>query len=57
MNISKKTLVVFICLVLNVELIFGQPPPPPPGLPIDGGLGFLLLSGVIYGIYQSLKRR
>ena len=41
MNISKKTLVVFICLVLNVELIFGQAPPPPPGLPIDGGLGFL----------------
>ncbi len=30
--------------------------PPPPGLPIDGGLSFLLASGVIYGIY-SLKRK
>lgn len=31
-------------------------PPPPVGLPIDGGLSFLLISGVAYGIY-SLKRK
>lgn len=30
--------------------------PPPPGLPIDGGLSFLLASGVAYGIY-ALKRK
>ncbi|WP_372766293.1 PID-CTERM protein-sorting domain-containing protein [Lutibacter sp.] len=32
------------------------PPPPPPGLPIDGGLSLLLVSGVAYGIYE-LKRK
>ncbi|WP_231874579.1 PID-CTERM protein-sorting domain-containing protein [Polaribacter atrinae] len=26
------------------------PPPPPPGLPIDGGLLFLVISGIIYGV-------
>ena len=31
-------------------------PPPPPGLPIDGGLSLLLVSGVAYGIY-TLKRK
>lgn len=31
-------------------------PPPPPGLPIDGGLSFLLISGVAYGIFE-LKRK
>jgi hypothetical protein len=30
--------------------------PVPPGLPIDGGLSFLLISGVAYGIFE-LKRR
>jgi len=34
----------------------GGPPPPPPGLPIDGGLSLLLVSGVAYGIYE-LKRK
>ena len=29
---------------------------PPPGLPIDGGLSFLLISGVAYGIFE-LKRK
>jgi len=31
-------------------------PPPPPGLPIDGGLSFLLISGIFYGAYE-LKRK
>ncbi|MDO9038610.1 MAG: hypothetical protein Q7U59_09720 [Lutibacter sp.] len=34
----------------------GGAPPPPPGLPIDGGLSLLLVSGVAYGIY-TLKRK
>lgn len=29
---------------------------PPPGLPIDGGLSLLLISGVAYGIY-SIRRK
>ena len=31
-------------------------PPPPVGLPIDGGLSLLLVSGLAYGIYE-LKRK
>ena len=30
------------------------PPPTPPGLPIDGGLLFLLIAGIIYGV-KKLK--
>mgnify|MGYP001152013775 CR=1 FL=1 len=30
------------------------PPPPPPGLPIDGGLLFLLIAGIVYGV-KKLK--
>ena len=33
----------------------GAAPPPPPGLPIEGGLSLLLISGVAYGIFV-LKR-
>jgi len=28
------------------------PPPPPPGLPIDGGLLFLLIAAIVYGVKQ-----
>ncbi len=48
----KKTslLILMVCLSISV---FGQapppPPPPPPGLPIDGGIFFLLLAGLFYG--------
>jgi len=49
--------------VLICSSVFGQKtpplpagPPPNPGLPIDGGLSFLLISGVAYGIYE-LKRK
>ncbi|WP_456424101.1 PID-CTERM protein-sorting domain-containing protein [Lutibacter sp.] len=42
--------------------MFGHKPPPlptgppNPGLPIDGGISFLLISGIAYGIYE-LKRK
>jgi len=38
----------------------GEPtgaPPPPPGLPIDGGLSFLIISGVAYGIYELRRKK
>ncbi|NEW79855.1 MAG: hypothetical protein GZ086_10620 [Gelidibacter sp.] len=35
----------------------GAPPPPPPGLPIDGGLSLLLVSGVAYGIYELRRKK
>ena len=50
---SLLTLVIVVCCSLCVN---GQavpppiPPPPPPGLPIDGGILFLLVAGLFYGI-------
>jgi hypothetical protein len=35
----------------------GPPDPPDPTVPIDGGLGFLLAAGVIYGIHRFRKSR
>lgn len=29
------------------------PPPPPPGLPIDGGILFLLIAGIFYGVKKT----
>jgi len=29
-------------------------PPPPPGLPIDGAVIFVLILGILYGIYKKL---
>jgi hypothetical protein len=40
-----------------VSAIQGPPPPappPPPGLPIDGAVIFVLILGVLYGIYKKL---
>jgi hypothetical protein len=38
----------------------GPPPPqnqpPPPGLPIDGGLSYLLIAGAVYGVYAIRKK-
>jgi len=43
-----------------------EPPPPPnnksnldlppPGIPIDGGLSYLLIAGAAYGVYIKIKR-
>jgi len=43
-------LLVFFCPVF-LSSVIGQPPPPPPveDIPIDGGLGFLLVAGMAYG--------
>lgn len=44
-----------------IESAIAQPPPPPPvEIPIDGGLGFLLAAGIIYGakkLNDSKKRQ
>ncbi|TXD47742.1 PID-CTERM protein-sorting domain-containing protein [Polaribacter sp. IC073] len=55
-----KLTVLFIVL-LTTNAVFGQiapppaPPPPPPGLPVDGGVVFLLVSGLIYGVTKLKK--
>ncbi len=45
--------VLSIC-TLNAQIAPpGPPPPPPPGLPIDGGVILLILSGLIYGVKKN----
>ncbi|WP_066222705.1 PID-CTERM protein-sorting domain-containing protein [Formosa haliotis] len=63
-----KLIVVFI-LVSSSAVCFAQvgkdngPPvpstvegTPPPGLPIDGGLTFLIAAGAYYGIKKSIRK-
>lgn len=57
---KKNTLTLLIVLFISIG-IYGQlvpppvPPPPPPGLPIDGGIIFLIISGAIFG-FSKLKK-
>ena len=34
-----------------------KPPPPHPELPIDGGLSYLLIAGVAFGIYEFKRKK
>jgi len=64
----KKVKIILLCfsfMLISVVVYSKKPPTPPPhgnlppppvGLPIDGGLSFLLISGVAYGIFE-LKRK
>jgi hypothetical protein len=57
---KKKRFLALFIMLLCTYIVSGQvvpppvPPPPPPGLPIDTGLFFLVVSGIIYGI-KKLK--
>lgn len=53
------------CLMLICTTAIGQKAPPSPkengpghpGLPIDGGLSALLVSGIAYGIYELRRKK
>ncbi|WP_366911496.1 PID-CTERM protein-sorting domain-containing protein [Polaribacter huanghezhanensis] len=53
--------ILLFVAVLCTAFTYGQaapppvPPPPPPGLPIDGGVLFLFISGIILGV-KKLKK-
>lgn len=47
-------LAMFVCVAGYSQ--GGPLPPPPPGLPIDGGILFLAISGIAFGVYK-LKRK
>ncbi len=34
-----------------------KPPPPHPELPIDGGVSFLFITGIAYGMYQITRKK
>ena len=53
-------LLFFLSMVTTVSAAPGDPPPPtppppPPGLPIDNGLIFLIVIGLLYGLYKVRK--
>lgn len=62
MNSKFNKYIVSFCLVFICSLLYAKDPPSPsgetpnPGLPIDGGLAYLLISGLAYGFYE-LKRK
>ncbi len=58
MRNGKNYLTIFILLVQVVAMATppSPEPPPPPGLPIEGGLLFLLVSGLIYGVSKKIKK-
>jgi hypothetical protein len=57
----NKRLFSFLLVVIFVVLIFSisysAPDPIDPAIPIDGGVGFLLAAGLIYGVHKFKKSR
>ena len=59
--------ILSFCLILICTTVLAQKKSPPtpaplqndgqPGLPIDGGLSFLLISGIAYGMYELRKKK
>lgn len=59
-------LFVFFCSVNNAFAQKQPPQPPPsgksaltpnPGLPINGGILYMLASGILYGVYELRKKK
>jgi hypothetical protein len=68
MKSLKFVLFIFLVAVINTNLFSSVPPPvsggnptcwPPPCVPIDNGVIFLIIAGMLYGvkkIYDSRKK-
>jgi len=55
-----------VCLILTFYVVFANKTPPlpkpsagptPPGVPIDGGIIYVLISGVALGVYTLKKKK
>ncbi len=57
----RRGLLIFSLLFLLSQVSIAQavpppiPPPPPPGLPINQGQLFLMIVGVLYGVFLVRK--
>ncbi len=54
---SKKLFLLVVIMTFTNTLFAAAPPPPPPGLPVDGGLGFLVVSGILYGVLKLRNKK
>jgi hypothetical protein len=60
-----RILIVSVCFLFISISAYSQKgpplppigPPPPVGLPIDGGLSYLLIAGAAYGVYKLKKKQ
>lgn len=54
-NSSGLQLALLLIFVFagSLNLFAPPPPPPPPSIPIDGGIGWLIGAGVVYGFKKS----
>lgn len=57
MKLSSKKLFLLVVFITFTNVLFAVPPPPPPGFPIDGGLGYLIISGLIYGALKLRNKK
>lgn len=48
-------IVSFVCAAQETGNPPPPMPPPPPGLPIDGSVLFVLVLGLIFGVYSRMK--
>ena len=48
-------LISFVCAAQGIDNPPPPMPPPPPGLPVDGYVAFLLVLGLIIGVYFQIK--
>lgn len=62
----KKIIYCLIMAMLVVNLSMyslgdppnpNKPPPPHPELPIDGGLSYLIIVGIAYGVYEMKRKK
>ncbi|RZJ35221.1 MAG: hypothetical protein EOO51_06165 [Flavobacterium sp.] len=59
MKIVPNRLLILLALAFSLTDCLAAPndpppptPPPPPGLPVDGGLIFLVIASLCYGLYK-----
>jgi hypothetical protein len=55
MRFLKKPYILLFFLIVPFTTIIADPPPP--GLPIDGGLTWLIVAGAALGVYQLRKKK
>jgi hypothetical protein len=62
MSFQNKKRYLTIAIIIIALQTYAQmipppiPPPPPPGLPIDGGVIYLLAGGIIYAVKKIISK-